>query len=162
MLRWLVKWAEVISSGTRWIGKDLWRYYFALSNVDLYHRLYGWNWVWKRVGVCNNVLPWYSDQRGANCVPKKFRCRREDVLAVLPAGFGKSLIYQLLPKVYSSYWLQKYGEQKTFQNVVVSPLEQIRKQQVETCWKRDWSSVSRSVKINTNILHSLQYRQQIF
>ena len=26
-------------------------------------------------------------------------CLREDVLAVLPTGFGKSLIYQIIPKV---------------------------------------------------------------
>ena len=26
-------------------------------------------------------------------------CLREDVLAVLPMGFGKSLIYQIIPKV---------------------------------------------------------------
>jgi ATP-dependent DNA helicase RecQ len=64
----------------------------------------------------------------------------KDVLAVLPTGFGKSLIYQLLPKLYSSYWLEKYREVKIFQIVVVSPLEQIRKQQVERLIERGISA----------------------
>ena len=29
--------------------------------------------------------------------------KRKDVLRVLPTGYGKSLIYQLLPKVLSQY-----------------------------------------------------------
>ena len=32
--------------------------------------------------------------------------KRKDVLGVLPTGYGKSLIYQLLPKVLSQYWFQ--------------------------------------------------------
>ena len=30
---------------------------------------------------------------------RRLICLREDVLAVLPTGFGKSLIYQIIPKV---------------------------------------------------------------
>ena len=56
---------------------------------------------------------------------------RKDVLGVLPTGFGKSLIYQLLPKLFSTYWFAKTGEPKTCNVIVVSPLELIRKQQVE-------------------------------
>jgi ATP-dependent DNA helicase RecQ len=56
---------------------------------------------------------------------------RKDVLGVLPTGYGKSLIYQLLPKLFSSYWYSKTNEKKTCTVIVVSPLELIRKQQVE-------------------------------
>ena len=35
--------------------------------------------------------------------------KRKDVLRVLPTGYGKSLIYQLLPKVLSQYWFNKNG-----------------------------------------------------
>ena len=57
--------------------------------------------------------------------------KRKDVLGVLPTGYGKSLIYQLLPKVLSQYWFNKNGTRKTYSVLVVSPLELIRKQQVE-------------------------------
>ena len=35
--------------------------------------------------------------------------KRKDVLRVLPTGYGKSVIYQLLPKVLSQYWFNKNG-----------------------------------------------------
>ena len=35
--------------------------------------------------------------------------KRKDVLGVLPTGYGKSLIYQLLAKVLSQYWFNKNG-----------------------------------------------------
>lgn len=57
--------------------------------------------------------------------------KRKDVLGVLPTGYGKSLIYQLLPKVLSQYWFNKNGTRRTYSVLVVSPLELIRKQQVE-------------------------------
>ena len=53
-----------------------------------------------------------------------------DVLAVLPTGYGKSIIYQILPKVISELRYNQIGERKTVTVLVVSPLEQIRKQQV--------------------------------
>jgi superfamily II DNA helicase RecQ len=56
------------------------------------------------------------------------RCISNDVLGILPTGFGKILIYQLLPKVFASYWFAKTGEKKTCNVIVVSPLELIRKQ----------------------------------
>ena len=52
---------------------------------------------------------------------------RKDALAILPTGFGKSLKYQLLPKVFASYWLAKTGERKTCIMIAVSPLELVRK-----------------------------------
>ena len=56
-------------------------------------------------------------------------CLREDVLAVLPTGFGKSLIYQIIPKVLECLKNESDNTQK-FIVCVVSPLEYIRKQQV--------------------------------
>ncbi len=50
---------------------------------------------------------------------------------VLPNGYGKSLIYQLLPKVFSQFYFEKTGVSKVSMVTVVSPLELIRKQQVE-------------------------------
>ena len=52
--------------------------------------------------------------------------KRKDVLGVLPTGYGKSLIYQLLPKLMSEYWFLKSGTKKTISVLVVSPLELIR------------------------------------
>jgi ATP-dependent DNA helicase RecQ len=57
----------------------------------------------------------------------------KDVLAVLPTGYGKSLIYQLLPSVYEEMYRQTHegiSSPKRCCIVVVSPLEYIRKQQV--------------------------------
>ena len=51
---------------------------------------------------------------------------REDVLAVLPTGFGKSLIYQIIPKVLKN----ENDDTQKFIVCVVSPLEYIRKQQL--------------------------------
>lgn len=56
-------------------------------------------------------------------------CLREDVLAVLPTGFGKSLIYQIIPKVLECLKNESDNTQK-FIVCVVSQLQYIRKQQV--------------------------------
>lgn len=56
---------------------------------------------------------------------------RRDVLAVLPTGYGKSIIYQVLPKIYEEgYKMLHAGDDKKFSVIVVSPLEYIRIQQV--------------------------------
>ena len=68
---------------------------------------------------------------------RRLICLREDVLAVLPTGFGKSLIYQIIPKVCSCLVLKKSKETKSFVVCVVSPLEYIKKQQVESIKKLD-------------------------
>lgn len=53
-------------------------------------------------------------------------CRSKDVLAVLPTGYGKSLIYQSLPLIYD------YVESSTSSLViVVSPLNALMQDQVE-------------------------------
>ena len=67
---------------------------------------------------------------------------RVDVLAVLPTGYGKSIIYQILPKVISELRYNRIGERKTVTVLVVSPLEQIRKQQVERLNARGIKSAS--------------------
>ena len=55
---------------------------------------------------------------------------KRDVLAVLPTGYGKSLIYQILPKLYEEGYKMLHGLYMNFTIIVVSPLEYIRKQQV--------------------------------
>lgn len=77
-----------------------------------------------------------SDLKVNNLKPEQQECIRrlvgcgEDVLAVLPTGFGKSLIYQLLPRVHQNLHLIETGEMKHFMVIVVSPLHYIRQQQV--------------------------------
>ena len=56
---------------------------------------------------------------------------RVDVLAVLPTGYGKSIVYQILPKVIFELRYNQMGERRTVTVLVVSPLKQKRKQQVE-------------------------------
>ena len=65
-----------------------------------------------------------------------------DVLAVLPTGYGKSIIYQILPKVISELRYNQIGERRTVTIIVVSPLKQIRKQQVERLNARGIKSAS--------------------
>ena len=52
---------------------------------------------------------------------------RRDVFAILPTGFGKSLIYQLLPCLYAEI----YPKSPTPLVLVVSPLVQLMQEQVE-------------------------------
>ena len=63
------------------------------------------------------------------CV-RRVICFCEDVLAVLPTGFGKSMIYQITPKVLECLRSESVATRK-FIVCVVSPLEYIRKRQVE-------------------------------
>ena len=73
---------------------------------------------------------------------KNLVIKRKDVLGVLPTGYGKSLIYQLLPKIFSQFWKEKTGETKSFPIIVVSPLELIRTQQVARLTANGINSVS--------------------
>ena len=72
----------------------------------------------------NNLKPEQQE-----CI-RRLICCDKDVLPVLPTGFGKSLIYQLLPSVHQNLHLLETGEMKHFMVTVVSPLDFIRQQQV--------------------------------
>ncbi|CAB4019881.1 Hypothetical predicted protein [Paramuricea clavata] len=50
---------------------------------------------------------------------RRLICCGEDVLAVLPTGFGKGVVYQLLPTVYQNLHLLETGEMKHFMIVVL-------------------------------------------
>lgn len=79
----------------------------------------------------NAIFPGIELKHEQKACLKSLAVERKDVLGILPTEFGKSLIYHLLPKVFSNYWLPKTDERKTCKVIVVSPLEIIRKQQVE-------------------------------
>ena len=55
--------------------------------------------------------------------------QKRDVLAILPAGYGKSLIYQLLPSMFN-YLL--YGGKYCSIAIIVSPLTALMIDQVES------------------------------
>ena len=80
-------------------------------------------------------------------------CLEEDVLALLPTGFGKSVIYQFIPKVR----MKKLHPSSGFKTsvVVVSPLEYIRKQQVENVKKEDCGitavTIGESIEVDREI-----------
>ena len=67
-------------------------------------------------------------------------CLREDVLAVLLMGFGKSLIYQIIPTVLECL-KNESDDAKKFIVCVVSPLEY-----VTLFWKR-WLKVKREKRV---------------
>ena len=77
----------------------------------------------------------------------------KDVLAVLPTGFGKSVIYQLIPKVRMKKLHPSTGFKTSV--VVVSPLEYTRKQQVENVKKEDFgitaATIGESVEVDREI-----------
>ena len=78
-------------------------------------------------------------------------CLEEDVLAVLPTGFEKSVIYQLITKVR----MKKLNPSSGFKTsvVVVSPVKYIRKQQVKKVKKEDCgitaATIGESVEVDT-------------
>ena len=84
---------------------------------------------------------------------RRIVCLEEDVLALLPKGFGKSVIYQLIPKVR----MKKLHPSSGFKTsvVVVSPLEYIRKQQVENVKKEDCGitavTIGESIEVDREI-----------
>ena len=67
---------------------------------------------------------------------RRIVCHGRDVLAVLPTGFGKSAIYQLIPKVLFHMGRTANATSKTTV-AVVSPLDYIRKEQVASIEQLD-------------------------
>ena len=54
----------------------------------------------------------------------------KDVLAVLPTGYGKSLIYQLLPPVFNFMACGGKPERKKSTVIVISPLNALIRDQI--------------------------------
>ena len=83
--------------------------------------------------VLNKVLEIYRIKNLKENQKKSIRLLaldKQDVLAVLPTDYGKSLIYQVSPKLFEEGYNLLYRSKKTFSIIVVSPLEYIREQQV--------------------------------
>ena len=63
--------------------------------------------------------------------------QKRDVLAVLPTGYGKSLIYQLLPRMFN---VLLYGGKYCSTAIIVSPLTALMMDQVEKIEKQGQSA----------------------
>ena len=63
--------------------------------------------------------------------------QKRDVLAILPTGYGKSLIYQLLPSMFN---FLLYGGNYRSIAIVVSPLSALMMDQVEKIKKQGQSA----------------------
>ena len=74
--------------------------------------------------------------------------RGKDVFALLPTGFGKSLIYQLAPLV-----VKKMGKVKNPIIVVVSPLVALMEDQIREAGKLGVSAMQLGGINDTDILH---------
>ena len=73
----------------------------------------------------NNALIW------AKAGPLAlYLTRRKDVFAMLPTGFGKSIIFQLFPLVFTCPYICK-ALRSLSSKIVVSPLFSIMREQVE-------------------------------
>ena len=69
---------------------------------------------------------------------RRIVCHRRDVLAVLPTGFGKSALYQLIPKVL--FHMRRTANVTSKTTVaVLSPLDYIQKQQVASIAKVEYA-----------------------
>lgn len=65
--------------------------------------------------------------------------KRKDVLAVLPTGFGKSLIYQVLPGVFD-YMAGKFDINDRSVVLVISPLNALMRDQISKLNERGMTS----------------------
>ena len=81
---------------------------------------------------------------------KKLVADRDNVFAVLPTGYGKSLIYQVLPSVFTEMDVLEHGQcNDTHTVILVSPLEYIRVQQVENLKRLGIRAASLGPSFNT-------------
>ena len=79
---------------------------------------------------------WTHDaERTAKVMKQTLVVDSQDAFSVLPTGFGKSPIYQVLPALFSDLHRFRHVMIKNFAVAVVSPLEYIRVKQVETLRK---------------------------
>ena len=80
---------------------------------------------------------------------RRIVCLKADALAVLLTGFGKSVIYQLIPKVR----LKKLDPSSGFKTsvFVVSPLEYKRRQQVENVKKEDFGIIASTIRESVEV-----------
>ena len=88
---------------------------------------------------------------------RRIVCYGRDVLAVLPTGFGKSAIYQLIPKILFHMGRTVNSATSKTTVAVVSPLDYIRKQQVASIEKMDCgisaAAIGESIEGDSDIEH---------
>jgi superfamily II DNA helicase RecQ len=108
--------------------------------------------LWQKINQTNSILKglWRSlDTRRwknnkTSHVFKSLFLTAKDVFAVLLTGFGKSLIHQVLPALFSELHRLLRGTIENFVVPVVSPLEYIRVQHVETLRRLGIQAVHRT------------------
>ena len=84
----------------------------------------------------NNALIW------AKAGPLAlYLTRRKDVFAMLPTGFGKSIIFQLFPLVFTCSYICK-ALRSLSSKIVVSPLFSIIREQVEQLKRSGFSAAT--------------------
>ena len=91
------------------------------ATIDLFHRAL--NYGLQSLGFANISLKEKQYE-----VLRELVVKKSDVLAVLPTGYGKSLIYQLLPPVTAEF----HGgiTAKKFSVIVISPLNALIRDQI--------------------------------
>ena len=91
------------------------------ATIDLFHRAL--NYGLQSLGFANISLKEKQYE-----VLRELVVKKSDVLAVLPTGYGKSLIYQLLPPVTAEF----HGGiiQEKFSVIVISPLNVLIRDQI--------------------------------
>ena len=92
------------------------------ATIDLFHRAL--NYGLQSLGFANISLKEKQYE-----VLRELVVKKSDVLAVLPSGYGKSLIYQLLPP-RSLLNFMEGSSAKKFSLIVISPLNALIRDQI--------------------------------
>jgi superfamily II DNA helicase RecQ len=110
----------------------------------------------KALSISLSKLGYSSLKQEQKACVKKLVVDREDVFAVLPTGYGKSPIYQVLPYVSSELKRLQGLCDDNQAVIVVSPLEYIRVQQVDGLKRQGVRAVllEHSLGETTGILNS--------